>query len=249
MENHSSQEINNTPDSNPGYLKQLYRDSVSVLTEPSEFFKGRYSTMSFNNALVFGVVLTWIAAFLDWITRAIKHETLMDGLLKIKEQLHSLPIWKDMPETIWTQGNAAASIMPAWGMEGLKMLITPFNSLIGFFLYGVIFWLGATFLVSNDNPAKKEVSIHNVVKITAIASASSIVSAVLGFLPIGLGNFVGWIFHTVLLMIGFSLTFKISRLRSLAVIFLPETIGILFFSCLAGVVIALFAGLFASLMH
>ena len=247
--NNSSEEIKTTPDSPRGYFEQWYRDSISVLTEPIQFFKTRYQKMSFNQALVLGIVLSWIAAFLDWITRAIKHESLMDGLLKIKEQLHSLPIWKDLPETMWTQGNSAVSILPEWGMEGMKMLITPFHSLVSFFVYGVIFWLGAVVLVAHDNPAKKQVTINNVVKITALASTASIVGAVLGFLPIGIGNFVGWIFHTALLVIGFSEVFNISRLRGLAVVFLPTFVTIIFFSCLVGVVIALFAGVIATLLH
>ena len=249
MENHPSEEVKTDSLAQAGTMKQFYRDSVMVLTEPTVFFKTRYETMSFNYALAFGLVVSWIAAFLDWITRAIKHETLLDGFLKIKDQLHQLPIWKDLPEDIWSQGNNVKTMMPAWGVEGLGMLINPFHSLISYFIYGIIFWLGASILVSKDNSAKKLVTITNVVKITAISSAASLVGSVLGFLPIGIGSLIGWIFHTMILAIGFSESFNISRLRSLTVIFLPTILGIIFFSCLLGVVVALFAGLIASIFH
>jgi hypothetical protein len=245
----STQEVKITPDANLGMLKQFYRDAVMVLTEPTAFFKGRYESMSFNYALAFGMAISWIAAFIDWVTRALKHESLMDGFLKIKDQLHSLPIWKDLPEDIWTQGSKATSIMPEWGMEGLRMLINPFHSLISYFIYGVIFWLGASLLVTKENPAKKSVTIHNVVKITAISSAATIVGAVLGFLPFEIGSLVGWIFHTVILTIGISESFNVSRPRGLAVVFLPTIITIVFFSCLVGIMVALFAGVIASLLH
>ena len=84
--------------------KQFFQDTVKVLTEPVSFFSTRFNEMSFNHALVFGIVLSWIAAFFDWITRAIKHESLLDGFMKIKNQLSGLPVWKDLPEDIWNQG-------------------------------------------------------------------------------------------------------------------------------------------------
>ena len=229
--------------------KQLYLDAVKILTEPVSFYRTRFEQMSFNYSLVFGLVISWVAAFLDWITRAVKHESLMDGFLKIKHQLQSLPIWKDLPADIWAQGEHVNSVLPAWGLEGLRMLINPFHSLFSFLIYGVIFWLGASLLVSKDNPTKKTVTITNVIKITAVASASSVVTSILSFLPIGLGGFFGWIFYTALLTLGFSERFQISRLRGLAVVFLPTIVTIMIASCLVGAIIALFAGVITSLFH
>ncbi len=234
---------------NQNTLKQLYRDTIHVLTEPVSFFQIRFDQMSFNYSLAFGVVVCWIAAFLDWITRTLKHESLMDGFLKIKNQLQTLPIWKDLPTDIWMQGESVNSAMPAWGLEGLRMLINPFHSLFSFFAYGIIFWLGAMLLVSKENPTRKSVTITNVVKITAIASVTNIVASILGFLPVGLGAFLGWIYHTAILTVGFSEHFQISRLRGLTVVFLPTLVSIIVASCLIGVVIALFAGLLSTMFR
>ena len=249
MENQNPSEIKISPDANLGIIKQIYKDAIHLLINPVEFFQIRFEQISFNYSLVLGLVISWLAAFLDWVTRAVKHESLMDGFLKIKNQLHSLPIWKDLPADIWAQGDHVNALMPAWGLEGLRMLINPFNSLFSFFVYGIIFWLGATLLVSNENPAKKSVTITNVIKITALASVTSIVSSVLGFLPIGLGGFLGWIYHTAVIAVGFSECFKISRLRGLVVIFLPTIVAIMVASCFIGVIVALFAGLISSLIH
>lgn len=249
MENQNPNEVKITPDANLGIIKQLYQDAFRVLTEPVRFFDERFEAMSFNYSLVFGLVITWIAAFFDWITRAVKHESLMDGFLKIKNQLQQLPIWKDLPADIWAQGENVNSLMPAWGLEGLRMLVNPFHSLFSFFIYGILFWLGATLLVSKDNPTRKSVTITNVIKITSIASATSIVGSILGFLPLSLGSFLGWIYHTAILMIGFSERFQISRLRGLAVVFLPTIVTIVVASCLVGLIVALFAGIISSLFH
>lgn len=249
MENQNTNEVKITPDSQIGILKQLYQDAFRVLTEPVRFFNDRFDEMSFNYSLVFGMVISWMAAFFDWITRALKHESLMDGFLRIKKQLQQLPVWKDLPADIWAQGDSMNSVMPEWGLEGLRMLLNPFHSLFTFFIYGVIFWLGATLLVSKDSPAKKTVTITNVIKITSIASASSIIGSILGFLPLSLGGLVGWIYHTALLMLGFSERFQISRLRGLAVVFLPALVTILVASCLVSVIVALFAGIITSLFH
>ena len=247
--NYDPSEVKINPDSNLGIIKQLYRDALQALTEPVRFYQTRFEQMSLNYSLVFGLVFCWIAAFFDWITRAVKHETLMDGFLKIKNQLHTLPFWKELPADIWAQGDNVNSLMPAWGFEGLRMLINPFHSLFSFFAYGIIFWLGATLLVSSENPTKKSVTITNVIKITAISSAAQIVGSVLGFLPIGMGSFFGWIYYTALLTIGFSVRFQISRLRGLAVVFLPTIVTILVASCFIGIIVALFAGLITSLFH
>ena len=249
MENQNPNEVKISPDANLGIIKQLYRDAFKVLTEPAHFYQTRFEEMSLNYTLVFGLVACWGAAFLDWITRAIKHESLMDGFLKIKNQLHSLPIWKDLPADIWAQGDNVNSFMPPWGFEGLRMLLNPFHSLFTFFAYGIIFWLGATLLVSKENPTKKSVTITNVIKITAIASTANIVSSVLGFLPLSIGGFFGWIYYTALLTVGFSERFQISRLRGLGVVFLPTLVSIFVFACFAGVLVALFAELIASLFH
>jgi hypothetical protein len=104
-------------------------------------------------------------------------------------------------------------------------------------------------LVSKDNPSKSSVTITNVIKITAVASAASIVTSILSFLPFGFGSFLGWIYHTVILTIGFSVSFQISRLRGLAVIFFPTIATIFVASCIVGIIVALFAGLIASIFH
>ena len=250
MENQNpSSEIKITPDSNIGIFKLLYQDTLKVLTEPVSFYRTRFDQMSFNYSLVFGLVVSWFAAFLDWITRAVKHESLMDGFLKIKNQLHSLPIWKDLPADIWAQGDNVNALMPTWGLEGLRMLINPFHSLFTFFVYGIIFWLGATLLVSKSNPTKGTVTITNVIKITAIASSASIISSILGFLPFGFGKFLGLIYYTTILTLGFSERFQISRLRGLAVVFLPTFVTIMVASCFIGVIVAIFAGLVTTLFH
>lgn len=229
--------------------KQLYRDAVQVLTEPVSFFQNRFSQLSLNYSLVFGLVVSWIAAFLDWITRAVKHESLMDGFLKIKHQLQALPIWKDLPADIWAQGENVKSVFPAWGLEGLRILVNPFHSLFSFLIYGVIFWLGASILVSRDNPARKSVTINNVVKITAVVSTASLVGSVLSFMPFGIGSFFGWVYHTALLMIGLSETFQVSRLRALGIVFLPTIVTVIVASCFVGAIIALFAGAITALFH
>ena len=248
MENQDASYEKISPNSN-GVVKQFYQDAIQVLTEPTRFFKTRFDSMTFNQALVFGLVISWISAFAEWLTRVVKHESLMDSFMKLKEQLQQLPFWKDLPANIWAQGNATANFLPEWGMEGLKMLINPFHTLILFFISGVVFWLGATVLVSNANTTRTSVTITNVVKITAVSAATSLVAAILSFLPFGIGGFFGWLFHLAILTIGFSERFQVSRPRGLAVVLLPSIIALVFFSCFIGIVIALFAGIFMSLFH
>lgn len=233
-----------------GLVKQLFSDGYLVLTEPASFFKTRYEKMSFNQSLALGLAATWIAAFLDWVTRAIKHESLMDSLHRIKTQLQSLPIWKDLPEDIWAQGDQASqTFLPAWGMEGLKMLLTPFNSIFLIFINALIFWVAALILVDKSNPTKKSVTFNELIKITAIAYTSTLVGSILGFLPLSLGSVIGWVYHIALLVIGFSIRFNISRLRGLVLVFLP-TIGLIMLaSCMLGFFFAIIGTIVSSLFH
>lgn len=243
-ENEPSELIPTRPE--PGLIQQMFRDGLMILTEPVRFYRFRFEELSFNRALAFGMVVSWISAFFSWITRALKHESLMDGLIRIKRHLQELPIWKELPEDIWAQSSQINSFFPEWAIEGMRMLVDPFYSLIGFVIYGLIFWLGASLLIRTDHPGKKSVTLTRVIKITAISSTSGIVGSVLGFLPLELGSFIGWIYHTVLLMIGFTERFEISRLRSLVILFLPMIGLILIASCLLGLVIAILGGIAAS---
>lgn len=232
-----------------GILHQLFLDGVMVLTEPVRFFRERFEELSFNQALAFGLVVSWLSAFLGWLTRALKHESLMDGLIRIKKQLQQLPVWKDLPEDIWAQGSQIHSIFPEWAIEGMRVLVDPFYSLFGFVLYGLIFWIGASLIIPGSHPLKKSASLARIIKITAISSTSGMVGSILGFLPLSLGPFIGWIYHTILLMIGFSERFEISRLRSLVILFLPMIALILIASCLLGLVVAILGGLVASIFQ
>jgi hypothetical protein len=233
----------------PGLLRQMYRDAVSVLTDPSEFYSNRFETLTRNHAIALGLVVSWLAAFADWIVRALKHESLMNEIKKIQNQLQGLPIWKDIPESIWNQGEIMQSFLPEWVMEGLRMLLNPFHNLFMYYTSGFVFWLGASLLVQKNNPFRKNVHYQNLVKIAAISSVSSIVGGILGFLPAGLGGFVGWIYHVVLLMTGFSVQFNISKLRSLSVIFLPSLIGFMMALLIIGLVVGLMVAIVSSLFH
>jgi hypothetical protein len=247
----TSEEMNQTgPVENTGLVKQLLQDGYSVLTEPTTFFKTRYEKASFNQSLALGLAATWIAAFLDWVTRSIKHESLMDSFHRIKSQLKSLPIWKDLPDDIWAQGDQASqNFLPTWGMEGLKMLLTPFNSIFLIFINALIFWAAALILVDKNNPARKSVTLNELIKITAIAYTSALVGSIFGFLPLSLGSMIGWVYHIALLVIGFSIRFNISRLRGLVMVFLPTIALIMIAGCFIGFLFAIVGAIVSSLFH
>ena len=233
----------------PGFLKQTYRDAICILTEPSVFFENRFEKISKSQAIVFGLIVSWLAAFVEWIVRLLKHESLLSGLERLKHQMQSLPIWKDLPEDIWNQGSAVQSVVPEWAIEGLRMLLNPFHNFFMFYTYGFIFWMGALLLVNKENPFRKNVNYPNLVRITAVCSASTMVGAILGFLPANLGSFLGWIYHTVLLMTAFSIQFNISRLRGLTVIFLPSIISFILVVMSIAMLVAVIVAIVSSLFH
>ncbi len=245
----SGTEVNVESEQNPGLLKQMVQDAIGILTDPSAFYQNRYEKMTKNQAMALGLVVCWLAAIADWLVRVLKHESLIQGLRKIQQQLQVLPIWKDIPESIWNQGDVVQSFFPDWAVEGLRLMLNPFHQFFMFYTSGFVFWIGATLLVQKENPFRKNIHYQNLVKITAVSSVSSIVGAILGFLPAGLGGFVGWIYHVVLLMTGFSMQFNISNLRSLSVIFLPGLISFFLVVLMIGLAVAFMIAIVSSLFQ
>jgi len=90
-----------------GPIKQFYCDLVLVLTEPKLFFESRFSETSLSYALAFGIIVNWIAAALSWLTRTIRHETIFDSLIKMRETLQELPFWKNVPDNFWAHQHHA----------------------------------------------------------------------------------------------------------------------------------------------
>jgi hypothetical protein len=233
-----------------GPVVQFYKDVVGSLTEPRKFFNERYPKISFVYALTFGVVVNWIADFLSWLTRMIRHETLLDGLLKMRDRLQELPGWKDLPPSIWAQqAPDHTSMFPAWMAEVFSVALSPFNSLFRIFISGLVIWLGVYFLVPREQtyPARDSYEVKNVIKIIALTSAPSLISSILGFLPFGLGSTFGWLYAFVLLIFALTIRFQISGLRAFAIVIFPGIILSVAGTCLIATFGALFFGMIAAL--
>jgi hypothetical protein len=246
---------------------QMYRDVVDCLTEPRWFFRERYPRITFNYALAFGIIVNWVAAFLEWLTRLIRHETLLDSLLKIRSQLQQLPVWKNLPTDIWAQTPEKTSLFPAWLAEVFGVALSPFQTLIRFVVSGLILWIGASLLVPkaltqsqaaadplNEVPVHEPslrdfVNITNTIKLVALASVPSLIGAILGFLPFGMGGAISWVYSFVILVLAISIRFRVSYLRSFAIVVLPGIVGVVALSCIISVAAALIFGTIAALFQ
>ena len=214
--------------------KQFYRDLVECLTEPRRFFGIRYSQISLSYALAFGILINWVAAFFDWLTRIIHHETLLDGLLKMREKLQGLPMWKSLPSDIWAQNPDHTSLFPAWLAEVFGLALSPFQSLLHFSIDGVS--------VTRDPP-----DLAFAIKLTALCAAPNIVGSILGFLPLSLGAFIAGIYTFALTMIALMTRYQVSGLRAFSMIILPGLMAVFAIGCILSVFGALLFGSMAAL--
>ena len=238
-----------------GPVKQFYLDLLSCLTEPSLFFQQRYPKISLSYAITFGIVVNWIASFLDWLTRAVRHETLLDGFMRMRDKLQGLPMWKNLPDNFWAQGAPAehatsGGLFPAWIAEMLSIALSPFQSLIRFCIFGFVLFLGACFLISKkENTDQDPIDISHFVKLVCITSAPCLVASILGFLPLGFGSLVGWVYSVTLMILGMGIRYRISSLRAVVVMILPGIVAIFMLSGVLIVFAGLLFALFASLFH
>ncbi|MBC7395803.1 MAG: hypothetical protein H7333_00045 [Bdellovibrionales bacterium] len=231
-----------------GPVKQFYRDVMDCLTEPRYFFEVRYPQVKLTYALTFGIIVSWIAAFLDWLTRLIRHETLFDGFLRMKEKLHSLPMWKNLPDDFWAQPTEKTSFFPPWLVELFGIILSPFQSLAGFCVSGVILFIGAYLLIpKNPEPNKDPVDVSHLIKLVAFTSAPHLIASILGFLPLNLGAFIGWIYGLGLIIIALSQRYKISGLRAGGVLVIPSFIGMFVVACFLGVLAVIGYGMFTAI--
>jgi hypothetical protein len=238
------------PAKSPNVVQIFYRDLVMVLTEPRHFFEIRYPETSFAYAMTFGIIVAWIAAFLNWLTRIVRHETLWDGLMKIRDKLQELPFWKNVPENFWAQSSpeAATRMFPAWIAEVFGIVLAPFQAMISLTLYGIVIFIGCYLLVpKSDLAARDPVDVKHTIKVVSFASAPLLISSILGFLPLNLGSFFGWIYSFVLLIFALHVRFRVSKLRAFGVVVLPGVASFVAIGCVIGVFAGLFFGIIASL--
>jgi hypothetical protein len=230
----------------PGPVRVFLNDLILLLTEPVRFFGDRFPAYSLTRALVFGIVLNWFAAGFEWLTRLVKNESLLDGVLRVKRQLETLPFWNQLPDTLWNQKAAPAAI-PAWLAELSGIALSPFQSVLQFTISGISLFVGGWLLIRRRNQGEDPVEIPVFVKLVAFSSAPRLIASWLGFLPVGIGGFIGWIYSAALLILGLKTRFRISGLRSLVLIMLPGMIGVVAIGCLVGGLMAVGIGLMAAL--
>ena len=214
------------------FLKQYFRDVIQVLTEPRRFFTERYPALSLSQALTMGILSSWLAALLMWVTRLVKKETLLDGIKKMREQLDTLPIWKDIPDSIWQQPAAPAGISTNV-IEFGGILLAPFQSVINFGINALILMAGIYLLVPKNPPEERDPrEVPDLIRLSAVAATPTLVTAILGFLPFGIGNLTGFTYTVVVLMIGISTRYRVSNARALGTIFLPWCVFFMLCGCL-----------------
>lgn len=259
LKSESAPELSPTESQGPrelGFARQMYQDLLDVLTEPTSFFTERYPQVLLSYAFAFGIIVKWISSFLDWLIRAIRHETLLDGFMRMREKLQELPFWKEIPDTFWAQGgdHSQTNLFPAWLAEMLSIALSPFQSLIHFCVWGFVLSLGGYFMISKKDPqngarVQDPIEIAQFIKLSCFASAPCLIASALGFLPFGIDSLIGTLYTLSLLILGMTIRFKISSLRAIAVMILPWIMSLIAIGALLLVFGVLIFALFASLFH
>jgi len=227
------------------FIRTFFRDTSLILTEPRRFFRERFPTIGFSQALAFGITAQWLASILEWLTRIVKHETLFDGINRIRESFTSLPFLKDIPDTIWNQAAPQAAPQSAWLVEVGALIVSPLQSLFMFCVSGMIFFIGGLILISKTPaPERDSPEPSNFIRLSAVSAAPALVGSILGFLPLNLGGFIGWVFHIVVLTLGISSRYRVSLFRACGVIFLPGLLVLLAFGCFLALIALGLAALF-----
>jgi hypothetical protein len=217
------------------FLRPYFRDMLLVLTEPRRFFTERYPGLSLSQALTLGILSGWIAALLHGITRLVKQETLLDTIRRMREQLETLPVWRDIPQSIWQQPAAPRGIS-ANLIEFAGILLAPFESVLQFGIRALVLMVGMYLLVPKASSTDQDTrEVPDLIRLTAVAATPTLVTAILGFIPFGLGTLAGFIYSVAVLTIGISTRYRVSNARALGVIFLPSLLVLLLCGCLTGI--------------
>jgi hypothetical protein len=235
--------MNSIQPQNP--VNQFFQDVIQVLTEPRLFFKDRYPQVTSNYALVFAVIVSWIASLLEWMVRTVRNESLFGGLTEIRNQLESLPFWKAVSPHVFDQLSTVSSF-PMWLMELSNIALNPFKTLISLAMAALFIWLAAGMLMSKSAETRDPIDFNSFLKLICFAStAPKLVGAILSFLPLQMGSFFGAVFAFFLQAFAIHLRYQVSGLRAITIIILPGLIFSMAAACLLGAVFALLFGAFA----
>jgi hypothetical protein len=196
--------------------------------------------MKLTDTLVFAVVVSWIASLMEWVVRVLKNETNIGGLNALSQQLDALPIFKALLSPGMMGDFSAISNYPVWLFEFSAVAVSPFKALIEVIMGGVFVWLAALIFIPKTAD-RDPVDLPSFIRLMAVAStAPKLVGAILGFLPLGLGSFIGAICVFMLQVFGLKIRYHISSLRGTVVLILPGLVVMTLMLALVAAVVLFF---------
>lgn len=229
-------------------IRAFIQDVISCLTEPKRFFTERYPEYSVTRAIAFGLILSWTASFLNWLTALVRHESYLDGFIKIRSQLETFPLWKALSPHLFSDStsiNSASTWIASFG----GVVLNPFFTLIGFVFSATSLWIGGYILIPRSED-QDPIEFNSFLKLTAIAgTAPMLVGSILGFLPLATGTLIGLVYLLVIEVYALKVRFKISGLRAICVLFLPYLVLAFIGACFIGLIGGLIFSLVGSLFH
>ncbi len=188
-------------------IVRKYFSTVSkVLLSPSHFFREDHSGYRLSEAIVFGLVGSWVASAIAFaletmnslfVTRLFERWV---QRMMASEQGFSL-LSMDSQSFLWSAG---------------ILVLDPFFMLLRLLLGTVSLYLFCRLLIEDDPNAREPVTFSGIMKIQAIALTSQWFLVVPFF-----GGFLAYFAQLVLMVIGVRERYQVSTRRALATVFAP----------------------------
>lgn len=222
------------------FLMVLFKEWWNSLTEPRLFFGESLKHKTTYQSVVFALIISWLAAWVEWLVRFTKNESFLDSLLKVRSQLDTIPVWKSI--TPYVAPHLPTTVdFPSWAFELFSVLGNPFTTLFSLVVSSFILWLGVWLLIGQSK-------FSEILKVLAYASTSSkLVGALLSFLPLSLGYALAGMWGLAIQVVGISSYYRVSLFRSFGVLILPSLFITFIIACFIGLILGTIGALLGSL--
>lgn len=198
------------------WIQAYFRKVKSILTSPSQFFRGLSPESDPNPPIVFALVTHWLGTAIEYFWNSLIGKLFSERLADLTKIMGDVAEIDQPGQSVKLIEFRDQVLHWLWGMG--RVIADPFLHLVSILFTAFFVYAGARILIEpGKDGAPERIRFHHSLQIVCYSSAASILAGI----PV-IGSTLGWLGGLILMVIGTRETFRTSTARSLVVAFFPK---------------------------